>query len=433
MAEAKEQTSRSETVRVIAAGAIGNVIEWYDFALYGYMAVVISQLFFPHEIKAVALIATFATFAAGFLMRPIGATVFGYLGDVIGRKYVLIVSVIAMVVPTTLLGVLPTYADIGIGATVLIVILRLVQGLSVGGEFAGSVTYLIEMAPPDRRAFVTSWTNVGGQFGMLLGAATPTAVIYIFGTDAFNEWSWRLPFLAGGILGVIALILRSMVPEPKLPDTAAEPRRETHRERYPLVRAFKYETPVIVKTVFYCMGYGILFYITMVYLPTWLSEHTPMHLHEALLIITLVMIPQSLVIPMVALASDKFLKRTHLLAAAYFLSAVVAFPLFWWASGGGGLPVGITIATFALIVAFPLGITPALLAEAFDRGHRLSGYSLSFNTGMALGGGTAPMIATLLIHVTGDIMAPAYYLIFGSLIAAIALCTKHDRSRELLR
>jgi len=430
---AKDHAPYRTSTRVIAAGAIGNVLEWYDFCLYGYMAVVISKLFFPQDIGAVALIATFGTFAAGFLMRPLGAAVFGFLGDTIGRKFVLIASVIAMAVPTTLLGTLPTYEDIGIGATILIVVLRLVQGLSVGGEFSGSVTYLTEMAPHDRRAFVACWSNVGGQLGTLLGAGAPAAVTYAIGTEAFGDWGWRLPFLFGGVLGVFALVLRSLVPEPAAAPVLSHAPRAKARARYPLINCLKYEAPVFVKCALYCVGYGILFYISLLYLPTWLSLHTPMALHEALLIITLNMIPQSILIPLTALASDRFVRRTYLLAAIYVLAAVLAVPLFRFALNGEFWSVTIVVAVFALLVAFPLGISPALLSEAFDRGHRLSGYSMSFNIGIAVGGGTAPMIATWLVHQTGNDMAPAYYLMFGSVLAAAVLLTKRDRSREPLR
>jgi MHS family proline/betaine transporter-like MFS transporter len=306
--------------------------------------------------------------------------------------------------------------------------------LSVGGEFAGSVTYLIEMAPEDRRGFVTSWTNVGGQIGMLLGAGTPATVLFVMGSEGFHDWGWRIPFLFGGVLGAIALVLRSMLPEPDSTPTrppgedATPPRKEL-----PLRRVFRVEPKVFFENMFYCMGYGVLFYITLVYLPTWLSVHTSMDLHEALFIITMVMIPQAIVVPVLALISDRQIRRTTMLVAAYFVGVVVAVPLFLWAADGDRLTVTVTATIFALLVAFPLAITPAMLAESFERGHRLTGYSVSFNTGIALGGGTAPLIATTLIHVSGDKFAPAYYLIFGCLLAAAALWVKKDRSREPLR
>ena len=201
----------------------------------------------------------------------------------------------------------------------------------------------------------------------------------------------------------------------------------------PLKRVLKSEPVVFFENIFYCMGYGILFYITLVYMPTWLSVHTTMGLHEALFIITVVMIPQTVVIPVLAIISDKHIKRTTMLAVAYFASVLVAVPLFLWAADGERFTVSVIITLFALIVAIPLALTPAMMAESFERDHRLTGYSVSFNVGMALGGGTAPLVATSLIHFTGDKFAPAYYLICGSLLAAVALLVKRDRSREPLR
>jgi len=201
--------------RATIAGAAGNVIEWYDFSLYGYMAAVLSRLFFPHEDQLVSLIATYGVFAAGFIMRPLGGFVFGHVGDVIGRKRALVVSVLLMVVPTILLGLLPTYEQWGVWAAVCLVAIRMLQGLSVGGEFSGSATYLAETAAPGRRGFAASWANIGSMIGMLLGAATPAVTLSLLSSPDVDAWGWRIPFLFGGVLGVIALLLRRGLPEPQ--------------------------------------------------------------------------------------------------------------------------------------------------------------------------------------------------------------------------
>ena len=415
--------------RTIVAGAAGNVIEWYDFSLYGYMAAVLSRLFFPHEDQLVSLIATYGVFAAGFIMRPLGGFVFGHVGDVIGRKRVLVVSVLLMVVPTILLGLLPTYDQWGVWAAVCLVAIRMLQGLSVGGEFSGSATYLVETAPLGRRGFAASWANIGAMIGMLLGAAAPAVTLSLLSGPDVDAWGWRIPFLFGGVLGVIALLLRRGLPEPEAGDAETTKRVGEH----PIRSLVRDEPVAMTQAVIYAAGYGVLFYIAMVYLPTWLSIYTTIALHEALFIATAAMLLQVLIIPIAGWASDALVKRKILLTGTFLTMAVIVAPLYALAGQGAHWEALTVLLVFAAVVAIPLGVTPSLMAETFDRRHRLTGYSVSFNLGFGIAGGTAPMIATWLIHRSGDSLAPAYYLIGCATLAAVTLLTMRDRSREPLR
>jgi len=196
----------------ILAGFIGNVVEWYDFALYGYMAGILSGLFVPSENPSASLIVTHGIFAAGFLMRPRGSGVFGWLGDTIGRARTMLISVVLMALPTFLLGCLPVYARVGILAPVLLVAVRLVQGLSVGGESSSSVTYLVETADTGRRGLAGSFANTGGIFGMLLGSGIAALVTTMLPPGVVEAWGWRLPFLFGGVIGSISSLLRRRRP-----------------------------------------------------------------------------------------------------------------------------------------------------------------------------------------------------------------------------
>ena len=415
--------------RATVAGAAGNVIEWYDFSLYGYMAAVLSRLFFPHEDQLVSLIATYGVFAAGFIMRPLGGFVFGHIGDVIGRKRVLVISVLLMVVPTILLGLLPTYQQWGVWAAVCLVAIRMLQGLSVGGEFSGSATYLVETAPPGRRGFAASWANIGAMIGMLLGAAAPAVMLALLSESDVDAWGWRIPFLFGGVLGVIALLLRRGLPEPEAGDIETTERVGPHP-----IRSLVRDDPVaMTQAIIYAAGYGVLFYIAMVYLPTWLSIYTTVALHEALFIATAAMLLQVVIIPIAGWASDALVKRKVLLIGTFLTMAVIVAPLYALAGQGTHWEAFTVLLVFAAIVAIPLGVTPSLMAETFDRRHRLTGYSLSFNLGFGIAGGTAPMVATWLIHRSGDSLAPAYYLIGCATLAVVALLTMRDRSREPLR
>ena len=426
-AKSGEKDLHSKRGRVIAAGMIGNVIEWYDFALYGYMAVIISELFFPHEDKLVSLIGTYGIFAAGFFMRPLGGIVFGHLGDTIGRKPVLILSVVMMVLPTIAIGLLPTYADWGVAATIALVVVRLVQGFSVGGEFSSSVTYLVETAPDNGRGLAGSWANVGSVIGMLLGAATPATVIWILEEPATGEWGWRLPFLIGGVIGLVALALRRGLPE----ESHVAEKRD--KGDHPIRRVFREERSVAYRIMLFCCSYGVVYYIPIVYLPTWLDLFTDISLHQALFIATLAQILQAILIPLAGHFTDRVMRRTYFLAVILGVIAVISIPLFLLAGQGVIWIAILVLCLFCALIAGPLGTVPTTLAEAFDRGHRLTGYSLSFNLGMGLAGGTAPMVATALIAVSGAQIAPAIYLAGLAALGAAMMLLLKDRSREPLR
>ncbi len=192
----------------IMGGFIGNVVEWYDFAVYGYLAGVIAPVFFPSDNPTAGLVATYGIFAAGFLMRPLGAMVFGWFGDRHGRARTMQISVVMMAVPTLLLGLLPSYASVGLLAPVLLVVVRLVQGLSVGGEFSSSATYLVETAPEGKRGLTGSWANIGSMTGSLMGVGAAALVTSVFDPDTVSAWAWRLPFLFGAVLGTTAILIR---------------------------------------------------------------------------------------------------------------------------------------------------------------------------------------------------------------------------------
>ncbi|NRG19606.1 MFS transporter [Rhizobiales bacterium] len=413
------------------AGFIGNVVEWYDFALYGYLAGVIAPVFFPPGAAVAGLIATYGIFAAGFIMRPIGAAAFGWFGDRYGRARTMQISVAMMALPTMFLGLLPTYAQAGLLAPLLLVLVRLLQGLSVGGEFSSSVTYLVETAPESKRGLIGSFANIGSMTGSLLGVGAAALVTNLFEPEKLVDWAWRLPFLGGALLGVSAIWIRRNLHNSRRFQEHHAGREETS----PLLEAFTTNRRETLLALAFAASYGTCYYIAFVYLPEWLASQGLMARATALTIntaMTLIVIPA---MPLAAIVGDRWLPRRTWIGLSILVLALIAWPFHRWMMASDGSLVSVIFAhalTFALL-AVPLGSGPALFVEMFPERDRLSGYSVAFNVGVGIFGGLTPMIATSLIVTTGTAMAPVFYLIAAALVAVVALSLTPDRSRDPLR
>ncbi len=419
---------RPHTPRAVVAGTIGNVMEWYDFALYGFFAPVLAQLFFPADNRLTSLIATFGVFAAGFVMRPLGGILFGGIGDRLGRAAVLRLSVLTMGSATFLLGVLPTHERVGAWAAVLLVAIRLLQGLSVGGEFSGSVTYMVETSPLHRRGFSGSWANFGSLAGTLAGSGLAALVSTLLGDDAVRAWGWRLPFILGGLLAAGAyLYVRDLHDTPHMHHHQGQ-----HEADSPLHEALGRNRRETALGVLFTSGYGIFFYLALVYLPTYASEVGRVGNDVALQINSLSIAVAMPLIPLCGWLSDRFVRRRTVLLIAFAVTAAAGAGLTALASRGLAslIPAQLLL---TLLLAVPLGVAPAMMVELFPVADRLTGYSLAYNLGLGIGGGTAPMIATWLIKVSGSALAPGVYLSLAALLSVAALWFMRDRSREPLR
>ena len=413
------------------AGYIGNVVEWYDFALYGYLAGIIAPVFFPADSPTAGLIATYGIFAAGFVMRPLGAAAFGWFGDRYGRARTMQISVALMALPTLLLGLLPTYAQVGVLAPILLVVVRLLQGLSVGGEFSSSATYLVETAPAGERGRTGSWANIGSMSGSLLGVAVAALLTNVFDPEVLEAWAWRLPFLGGAVLGTTALLIRRNLHESERFAVHHAGREVTS----PLLEAFTTNRRETLLALVFAGAYGTCYYLAFVYLPEWLAAQALMARGIALLINTAMVLLVIPAMPLFAIVGDRYLPRRTWIALSMGLLAIVAWPLHaWMLAAGGGLPAVLVahLLTF-LLLAVPLGSGPALFVELFPEKDRLSGYSVAFNIGLGVFGGLTPMIAASLIAVTGMVTAPALYLMLAAALAVLALMRMPDRSRAPLR
>lgn len=428
-ATAAFNTRKTLSLQNLAAGMIGNALEWYDFGLYGYLAPVIGSLFFPSSNPTASLLSAYGGFAIGFVMRPVGGAVFGHLGDRMGRRAVLIASVVLMGCATTTVGLLPTYAEIGIWAPILLLILRMFQGFSVGGEFTSSVSFLVETAPRSRRGLAGGFSNIGSTGGYLLASGMAALTVMYAGQDHHYNWIWRVPFLGGGVLAVCAYAVRS-----RLTDTGYKPEKPAMDEKRepPLMQAFRHSPRAITLAVIFTWGYGIANYLTMVFLPTFASRFGRISGDHALQITTIGEAVAVLVIPLAGWLTDFAIRRRSMLIIAFGLIFVASLGFFALAKGGGLAGFWVAQLGFAAFLAMVMGAAPAMLVELFRSEYRLSGYSLAFNVGLGFGGGTAPLIATGLIGLTGHRLSAAVYLMVGAAMSIGALFLMKDRSRENL-
>jgi MHS family proline/betaine transporter-like MFS transporter len=404
--------------RTVAAGAIGNVLEWYDFGLFGFFAPVISRLFFPSHDELASLVGTYGIFATGFLMRPLGGVVFGYIGDRMGRKRALELSVLLMAVPTTLMALLPTYAQAGVVSSILLTLFRLLQGLSVGGEYIGSMSFLSEHAPPSRRAFLGSFSSSSVILGSLLGSGIAALLTGLLAEADFLAWGWRLPFVGGILIGLVGFWLRSGVDESP---SFLETRQKGGLADNPIKDAVSQNLGPIAVTLGLTGISAVGFYLPFVWLPTWLSRinRPPLAESKALTASTIALLALLILTPLTALLADKVGKKPMFLASAIGY-AVLTFPLFLLLKSGTYSAAVLAGLVFAACNSLYSGCMAATMVELFPTRTRYSGVAIGYNAGQAILGGTAPLIATGLIELSGNKLLPAFYLILCSVMAGIA-------------
>ncbi|GAB5454573.1 MAG: glycine betaine/L-proline transporter ProP [Henriciella sp.] len=409
---------KQSQLKTILAGFIGNVAEWYDFAVYGYFAAVIGPLFFPSDNPALSLVAAFGAFAAGFIVRPMGAIVFGYIGDKLGRAKALFLSMVAMAVPTIAIGLLPTYEAIGVAAPILLVLLRMVQGLSVGGEFTSSIVFLVEQAPAHRRAFIGSWSKVGATTGVLLGSAVGAIFTYFLDDAQISSWGWRIPFLLGFVVALAGILFRRAL--------AAEPKKEIRQN--PIKTAFARHWRLIAKVTAMKITLGVGFYGIFVYAVTYIREIDGFSAVRAFELNLAAMLALVALLPLASILSDKIGRKPLLLAG----SGILAFggvPLFFLIHSTSVLTVLMGELGFAVGIAlFSAGAT-ASCVEQVPSETRCTVVAIAHNTAMALFGGTTPLIAAWLLTSTGDPLAPGYWIAGASLISFVAILATIPETR----
>ena len=420
--------SSGNVKRNIIGGIVGNVLEWYDFAVFGYFAPIIGSQFFPSEDRLASTLNAFGVFAVGYVMRPIGGLLFGYFGDRLGRKRALELSILLMALPTTAVGLLPTHAQVGILAAVLLVLLRLLQGLSVGGEYIGSIAFLAEIAPPNRRGLWGSLTSSSSNAGIMFGSAVAAAAHFFLDPADLNSWGWRVPFLLGILVGVAGLWLRTGLTETEQFE-ALKRRGEIHRN--PVLAVLRSQSGDLLRLFALLMLFGGGFYTVFVWWPTYLSTILHPPIPHALLSNTICIVVVMILAPMTGLLSDLTSRRAVMVPAILGV-AIAAYPLIAWTDHGLFTAALASQLLLTVILSGFCGPLAATMAEMFHTQYRYSGVAIAYNTIVGIVGGTAPLICTWLIARTGDLAAPAYYLIFLAIVSLCAAVGLKSRGGEEL-
>lgn len=402
--------------KAMVATSLGNAMEWFDFGIYAYLAVTMGKVFFPQLNGTMQLIYTLATFAISFLIRPIGGLVFGRLGDRWGRKRVLTITVIMMALSTLSIGLIPSYDTIGVLASILLLLARLVQGFSTGGEYAGAMTFITESSPDKRRGFLASGLEVGTLVGFIAGAGLVTFLTYILSSEQMVAWGWRIPFLVAGPIGLIGLYLRTHLEE----TPAFETMQKREKSTLPLLQLFKsYWKPIMIGMAL-VFTYNVLDYMLLTYMPSHLQTVLNYGETESLLLIVLIMI---LMIPLVLLMghlSDRF-DHKYVVQGGLIGLIVVSWFAFMMISSGKTVLLFIGLLFIALFLTTFQGTMPSLLPSLFPTEVRQAGLSITYNVSTSLFGGPTPMVMAWLIAKTNNYYIPAYFLIFAGIVGFIVV------------
>ncbi|MDD7814766.1 MFS transporter [Mycolicibacter sinensis] len=413
--------------RSIAGTAVGNFMEWYDFGIYGFLATTVAQVFYPTDSSsAVGLIATFGTLAAAFAVRPFGGIVFGALGDRIGRKRVLIMTVTLMAIGTTVTGLLPSYEEIGVWAPILLIVTKIMQGFSTGGEYVGAMTYVSEHAPDRSRGALTGYLPLGTLGGYITGAAVVTLMKSQLPVSDMLHWGWRVPFLLGVPLALITLYMRLRIDEsPAFEELGQLSEDDTAAARSTGWQQFQQTVVGQRRGLLICMGLvlaeNVTNYMLTGYMPTYFKQVGGISGSRGLTMIVVALLLMLVAVMPLAKLSDRIGRKPILWTGSVML-IVGSVPAFLLIRHGGNYPLrllGVLLIGMTLVCFY--STTPSTLPALFPTRVRLFAVAIGFNISVSTFGGTTPLIAETLVSGTGNVMVPAFILVGAGIVGAITL------------
>lgn len=427
-------TDDASVKRAVKATMLGNAMEWFDFGVYAYLATTIGKVFFPEASGSAQLLSTFAIFAAAFIVRPLGGLFFGPLGDRIGRKKVLATTIILMAGSTFAIGLVPSYESIGMAAPVLLVLLRLLQGFSTGGEYGGASTFVAEYAPDKRRGFFASFLEFGTLAGYVAAAGIVTIIQTVVSPEELLQWGWRIPFLLAGPLGLIGLYLRL-----RLEETPAFQQMEQAEERSladestgkKLRETLVENWRPLVLCIVLVATYNIAHYGLLSYMPTYLTNTLGYDESHGLVLMIVVMLVMMVGISYVGKFSDR-VGRKPLLLSGFIGFFVLSLPAYLLIGVGNYVTVFLGLAILGGLLLLFVGVFPSVLPALFPTGIRYGGLAIGYNLAVSIFGGTTPLVLTALESSTGSNLVAPMYMMIAAVIGGIAVLMIPETARKPL-
>ena len=404
--------------RDLFVSSLGNTLEWFDFGLFIFFAPIIGEKFFPSDNISTSTLAALGVFAAGFICRPLGGILFGYFGDIRGRAQTLRISILAITISTLAVGLLPTYATAGISASILFTLLRIIQGISVGGEYSGIMIYLAESAPAKKRGFITSFAATGANIGFLFATLTVFFLKFFFSTETIQAWGWRIPFILIGLVGSMIFYYRARLSE----TPAYHYLLKTHHiQKHPFYTALRSAPRNLLKIFFLTCMSATFYYVFFGFMPNYLIEYLGLNSTLAFSIESMALVSMLFLVPIAGILGDLF-GRKRMLAITATGIILFVLPCFYLLQDKTAAAIVLSIGIATVLSSLDQGNSLTAVVENCPVDIRYTGVAFSYNLGMALFGGTAPFIVGLLTTKVSP-LAPAYYLAIMAMISLLAIKT----------